>query len=50
MPEDESKDWRSYWLGLNDIKKEGTWVAESSGQRQTFTVWDGGLQWSSSVR
>ena len=43
VPEDESKDRRAYWLGLNDIEKEGTWVAESSGQSQAFTVWNGGL-------
>ena len=43
MPEDESKDWRTYWLGLNDIQQEGVWVAETSGQRQNFTVWNGGL-------
>ena len=50
VPGDESKDRRSYWLGLNDIKQEGSWVAESSGKRQTFTVWHGGLQCSSSGR
>ena len=43
VPGDESEDRRSYWLGLNDVDREGTWVAESSGQRQTFTAWHGGL-------
>ena len=43
VPEDESEDWRAYWLGLNDIQQEGSWVAESTGERQTFTVWNGGL-------
>ena len=39
-PNDDN-DKRSYWLGLNDIEKEGTWVAERSGEEQSFAVWNG---------
>lgn len=40
QPKDE-QDRRSYWLGLNDLSEEGSWVAERSGRRQNFTAWHG---------
>ena len=39
---DDDQDKRAYWLGLNDLEKEGRWVAERSGEVQGFTAWNGG--------
>ena len=32
---------KSWWLGLTDAAKEGTWVTDISGQKPTFTMWNG---------
>ena len=32
---------KSWWLGLTDAAKEGSWVADISGQKPTFTMWNG---------
>ena len=33
---------RSWWLGLTDAAKEGTWVTDTSGKKPTFTNWTKG--------
>ena len=31
---------KSWWLGLTDAAKEGSWVADISGDKPTFTKWN----------
>ena len=37
---------KSWWLGLTDAAKEGTWVTDTSGKKPTFTKWNKGKQFS----
>ena len=34
---------RSWWMGVNDGAKEGTWVSDRSGQTPYFTKWKPGI-------
>ena len=41
----KDEEWcntRSWWLGLSDADKEGTWVTERTKQPPSYTNWNGG--------
>ena len=33
--------FRGWWIGVNDLEKEGTWVTDRSGEPPKFTKWNG---------
>ena len=33
--------FRGWWIGVNDLEKEGTWVSDRTGKTPTFTKWNG---------
>jgi len=35
-----SKEGKQFWMGLTDIRREGSFVLESTGQPPRFTDWD----------
>ena len=32
--------FRGWWIGVNDLEKEGTWVSDKTGETPTFTKWN----------
>ena len=32
--------FRGWWIGVNDLKKEGTWVSDINGESPRFTKWN----------